>query len=90
MGAGPLNFGPRQTDVRKESSRVFGDYHYHAVGLGLRYRTIVGPLRLDLARRLNIGRPLPVFDPATSGATTIGGFGDCFGLGPNRRRSRSP
>lgn len=90
VGAGPLYFGPRQTDVRKESSRIFGDYHYHAVGLGLRYRTIVGPLRLDLARRLNIGRPLAVFDPATGGATTIGGWGDCFGLGAKQTTIQVP
>lgn len=81
VGAGPLNIGPHQADVREESGRVFGDYHYQAVGLGLRYLTIVGPLRLDIARRLNIGRPLPIFDPATGGATTLGGFGDCFGIG---------
>ncbi|HYO59569.1 BamA/TamA family outer membrane protein [Archangium sp.] len=81
VGAGPLNFGPRQADVRRESSRIFGDYHYQAVGLGLRYLTIVGPVRLDLARRLNIGRPLPIFDPATGGATALGGLGDCFGIG---------
>ncbi|WP_375768001.1 BamA/TamA family outer membrane protein [Archangium gephyra] len=81
VGAGPLNFGSHQSDVRKESGRVFGDYHYQAVGLGVRYVTIVGPLRLDMARRLNIGRPLPIFDPATGAATTEGGLGDCFGIG---------
>ncbi|MGZ3458968.1 MAG: BamA/TamA family outer membrane protein, partial [Archangium sp.] len=80
-GAGPLNFGPHQDDVRKESSRIFGDYHYQAVGVGMRYLTIVGPVRLDLARRLNIGQPLPIFDPTTNRATTVGGLGDCFGLG---------
>ncbi len=81
-GNGPLNFGPRQEDVVRESSRIFGDYHYQAVGLGLRYLTIVGPVRLDVARRLNIGQPLPILDP-TSGrvASSIGGLGDCFGLG---------
>ncbi|AKJ07477.1 Beta-barrel assembly machine subunit BamA [Archangium gephyra] len=81
VGAGPLNFGSHQADVRKESGRVFGDYHYQAVGLGVRYVTIVGPLRLDLARRLNIGRPLPIFDPASGAPETLGGLGDCFGIG---------
>jgi translocation and assembly module TamA len=85
-GAGPLNFGSRQQDVRKESGRIFGDYHYQAVGLGLRYLTIVGPLRLDLARRLNIGKPLPIFDPTSGGAVTVGGVGDCFGLGGMKER----
>jgi translocation and assembly module TamA len=87
VGAGPLNFGPPQADIRKESSRILGDYHYQAVGLGLRYLTIVGPVRLDIARRLNIGRPLPIFDPATGGgATTLGGLGDCFGIGGTDER----
>jgi translocation and assembly module TamA len=90
VGAGPLTFGPRQDDVRRESGRVFGDYHYHAVGLGVRYLTIVGPLRLDLARRLNIGRPLPIFDSSTGQATTVGGWGDCFGLGVQRDRDTPP
>jgi translocation and assembly module TamA len=81
VGAGPLNFGPHQSDVRRESSRIFGDFHYQAVGIGLRYATIVGPVRLDLARRLNIGRPLPILDPGTGDVTSQGGLGDCFGLG---------
>ncbi|WNG50663.1 BamA/TamA family outer membrane protein [Archangium minus] len=81
VGAGPLNFGPRQDDVRRESGRIFGDYHYQAVGFGLRYQTIVGPVRLDLARRLNIGRPLPIFDPSGKATDPIAGLGDCFGLG---------
>ncbi|HEX8436656.1 BamA/TamA family outer membrane protein [Archangium sp.] len=85
-GAGPLNFGPPQDDVRRESSRIFGDYHYQAVGIGLRYLTLVGPVRLDLARRLNVGRPLPIFDAATGGATTVGGLGDCFGLGGSEEK----
>ncbi len=85
-GAGPLNLGPHQEDIRKESSRIFGDHHYHAVGIGLRYLTLVGPLRLDIARRLNIGRPLPIFDPASGGAITVGGMGDCFGLGGTREK----
>ena len=79
-GLGSLTFGPHQDDVRLESGRLFGDYHYQAVGAGLRYSTVVGPIRLDVARRLNIGKPLPILDP-TSSLTTLGGFGDCFGLG---------
>jgi translocation and assembly module TamA len=90
VGAGPLNFGPHQDDVRKESGRVFGDYHYQAVGLGVRYLTIVGPVRLDLARRLNIGKPLPIFDPASGRSTTLGGVGDCFGLGVKQDRITRP
>lgn len=71
------------------SLRLFGPEHYHAVGLGLRYLTVVGPIRLDIARRLNIGRGLPV--------STFGYIypdsGGCFGLGsswrPDGPRSRS-
>ena len=90
-GNGPLNFGPRQEDVVRESSRIFGDYHYQALGLGLRYLTIVGPIRLDVARRLNIGQPLPILDP-TSGRPTasIGGLGDCFGLGVEKTTITNP
>ncbi len=84
-GAGSLNLGPRQDDIRKESGRIFGDYHYQAVGIGVRYFTIVGPIRLDIARRLNIGKPLPIFDPTTGQAgETVNGFKDCFGLGANK------
>ncbi|MBI3182384.1 MAG: BamA/TamA family outer membrane protein [Myxococcales bacterium] len=47
----------------------FGDPGYvpqnllFAVGLGLRYRTPLGPIRLDLARRLPVGPPLEVNPP---------------------------
>jgi translocation and assembly module TamA len=34
-----------------------------AVGLGLRYLTAVGPIRVDIAYRLPFGRPPPLFDP---------------------------
>jgi translocation and assembly module TamA len=53
---------------------------YHALGLGLRYLTVVGPVRVDIARRLNIGPPLPVeglgyiYPPS----------GTCFGLGSKK------
>ncbi|MDY7227465.1 BamA/OMP85 family outer membrane protein [Hyalangium rubrum] len=50
---------------------------YHAVGLGLRYLTVVGPLRVDIARRLNIGPPLFVDSPGY----TYPSSGSCFGLG---------
>lgn len=34
-----------------------GDQLLYAVGLGLRYHTAIGPIRLDLARRLDVGTP---------------------------------
>ncbi|HEX8705725.1 MAG TPA: polymerase, partial [Myxococcaceae bacterium] len=51
---------------------------YHAVGLGMRYLTVVGPIRFDIARRLNVGPPLLV----TGGAPTSSGT--CFGLGSKK------
>ncbi len=44
---------------RHQANYFFGNMQY-AVGLGLRYRTIVGPIRLDIARRLPIGPPLTI------------------------------
>ncbi|WNG30364.1 BamA/TamA family outer membrane protein [Cystobacter fuscus] len=85
-GLGPLNFGPHKDDPRLESGRVFGDYHYHAVGLGLRYATIVGPIRVDVARRLNIGQPLPILGSTPGEVTTLGGWGDCFGINKSDKK----
>jgi len=52
-----------------------------AVGLGLRYLTPIGPVRLDLARRLPFGRPPPLYD-ATAPGMPVGYSVDdsCFGL----------
>ncbi len=59
------------------SPKLFGPDHYHALGLGLRYLTVVGPIRLDIARRLNIGRGLPVATPGYIYPDS----GGCFGIG---------
>jgi len=80
VGPGPIFLGP-QAGAEQEFSRLFGNHHYQAVGLGLRYLTVVGPIRLDIARRLNIGAPLPVLNPTTGQYFSVGGFKDCFGLG---------
>ncbi len=53
---------------------------YHALGVGLRYITVVGPIRVDIARRLPIGPPLPV---EGAGYTYPAG-GTCFGLGSKK------
>lgn len=53
---------------------------YHALGLGLRYLTVVGPVRVDIARRLNIGPPLFVGSPGY----TYPSSGTCFGLGSKK------
>ena len=53
--------------VTRESLQFSGPYlgrnMQYAVGLGIRYRTLVGPIRVDVARRLNLGGPLEVFGP---------------------------
>ncbi len=43
--------------------RYIPDHMQYAVGFGLRYRTLVGPLRLDFGRRLPFGPPLEVMQP---------------------------
>jgi translocation and assembly module TamA len=60
-----------------------------ATGFGLRYRTVVGPIRVDLARRLQFGRPPPLYviDP-TTGVVTQESYAvadDCFGIGGSGR-----
>lgn len=61
--------------------RLFGPEHYHALGVGMRYLTVVGPVRLDIARRLNIGRGLPVTSPGYIYPES----GGCFGIGSKWR-----
>lgn len=62
-----------QFDLGEISSNL-----YHAVGVGLRYLTVVGPIRVDIARRLNVGGgalpPVPSNAPLSS-------RGSCFGIG---------
>lgn len=58
----------------------FGDFVsniYTAVGFGARYRTPLGPIRVDLAFRLPIGKPLLPTDPTLDFPVNTG----CFGLG---------
>ncbi len=50
------------------------------VGGGVRYRTPVGTVRLDLAFRPDIGPPLPVLDPPSTSRIFLPGDG-CFGFG---------
>ncbi|WP_343073653.1 BamA/OMP85 family outer membrane protein [Pyxidicoccus fallax] len=69
------------TNFSAKGPRLFGPDHYHALGMGLRYLTVVGPIRLDIARRLNIGRGLPVTTPGYIYPDS----GGCFGLGSSWR-----
>lgn len=57
-----------------------GPMMQYAVGIGLRYKTFIGPIRVDFAYRLNHGGPLPIIpDPANPIAAP--GNTSCFGLG---------
>lgn len=60
-----------------------------AVGFGLRYRTVVGPIRVDIARRLQLGQPPPLFViDADTGAVRNAPYAvadDCFGIGGSGR-----
>ena len=51
-----------------------------AVGAGIRYRTPIGPIRLDLAYRPNIGQPLQVY-PTDDPTLTYEASSGCFGFG---------
>ncbi len=63
---------------------------FHAVGVGLRYLTVVGPIRLDIARRLNAGPTL--IDTSLLGSDSAYQFpgGNCFGLGKQRNYAGAP
>jgi translocation and assembly module TamA len=66
-----------------QGSFDFGDVGplmQYAVGIGLRYQTIVGPLRVDFAYRLNHGGPLAMVNNPLQPVRTTGGS-ECFGIG---------
>jgi translocation and assembly module TamA len=46
--------------ISKQGAIYFARNMQYAVGIGVRYHTPIGPVRFDIARRLNIGPPLPV------------------------------
>jgi len=56
---------------------------YTAVGLGVRYLTPVGPIRLDLAYRLPVGRPQTLTYPGDypADAPPVAPNGGCFFIG---------
>jgi outer membrane protein insertion porin family len=68
---GPTNVPICQTNCSNELN-----YFSHTAGLGLRYKTPVGPIRIDLGYQLN--RPLfviPVPCPANAPTCTVGSLG---------------
>ena len=62
------------------SAQYFTQNLQYALGIGLRYRTVVGPIRVDFARRLNLGPELVVGQLPGQGVTYSTDSG-CFGLG---------
>ncbi|MGZ6097321.1 MAG: BamA/OMP85 family outer membrane protein [Myxococcaceae bacterium] len=52
----------------------------YSVGIGLRYKTFIGPIRVDFAYRLNHGGPLPIIPDPTNPILATGNT-SCFGLG---------
>ena len=65
------------------SGSVFDSLQY-AVGAGVRYLTPLGPIRLDLAYRLDLGPALPVQVLGSAQAPSSSG---CFGFGKGRTNS---
>lgn len=57
---------------------------YYAFGAGLRYRTPVGPIRVDFAYRPDVGPPLQVFQQPGTTLTYKQQTG-CFGIGKGSR-----
>jgi translocation and assembly module TamA len=56
----------------------------YAVGPGVRYRTPIGPIRVDLGVRLPVGQPPPLFVPDATGRIVEQPYAvntSCFGIG---------
>jgi translocation and assembly module TamA len=56
----------------------------YAVGIGARYLTPIGPIRVDFGRRLLLGQPVPLFVVNAAGQITQQSYAvneSCFGLG---------
>jgi translocation and assembly module TamA len=60
-----------------------------AMGTGVRYRTPVGPIRIDFGYRPDIGPPLPVTQPPGS-SLSYPTRSSCFGLGSGGPRAGAP
>lgn len=67
-------------DVQFNRPSYFTDNLLWAVGVGARYITPVGPVRLDLAYRLPFGPPLRVYDAPNADLNYLPSQG-CFGFG---------
>ena len=71
------------------AASAFRDELFMAFGTGVRYRTPVGPIRLDFGYRPDIGPPLAVTQPPGS-SLTYPTRSSCFGLGSGGPRAGAP
>jgi translocation and assembly module TamA len=70
-------------------AEALGDEMLFALGAGVRYRTPVGPIRLDFGYRLDIGPPLPVTQPPGP-SLSYPTRSSCFGLGAGGPSAGAP
>jgi outer membrane protein insertion porin family len=74
---------PGTTDVSTVTGTCSFNYYSHAIGVGARYKTPVGPIRVDFSFNLN-PPTYPVFDDYTGAAPYVGHashFNFFFGIG---------
>jgi translocation and assembly module TamA len=72
-------WGPETEGTAPLRQPYFQNMQY-AVGFGFRYMTPVGPIRIDLAHRLNIGPPLEVLQAGGGQSIYYPTQGTCFGI----------
>jgi translocation and assembly module TamA len=72
--------GPGEDITLRHALGYFRTYMQYAVGAGLRYATIVGPIRLDFGYRLPWGTPPRVYPTPNTYLIPPAG-GGCFGFG---------
>jgi translocation and assembly module TamA len=73
-------WGPTLPGFAPSSVPYFANMLY-AAGVGVRYLTPVGPIRVDFGYRLNIGPPLPVAQSGGPPSLFYPIQGTCFGIG---------
>jgi translocation and assembly module TamA len=74
--------------LRQDASYFTRNLQY-AVGIGLRYRTLVGPIRFDIGYRLPVGRPLTILEPPIPLTLPPAEQGCFFGLIPGSNTPQS-
>jgi translocation and assembly module TamA len=79
--AGFNNLAELENDITLRSApEYFRTYMQYAVGVGLRYATLVGPIRLDFGYRLPWGTPPRVYETAPGPYLIPPPGGGCFGF----------